>query len=493
MDFRTKTSELDKVKSDCLIVQIYGGKIFSSAAEKLDSAYDNLFSHTASMGDLPKKAGKITWLPAAKEASYSRLLVVCLGETKEKTTKKDVQTAAESVAKSLVAHDIKNAAWSVEPLDNVSAKDFALILAQTATAATYKYTETKSSDKKPIALQKLTLHSFDKLDSDWKKGLEAGAALGAGINTARNLGNLPANICTPVYLAKQAEAFSAECEQLKTTILDEKQLKKLGMGSMLSVGAGSANPPRLIVMEYKGGAKSEKPKLLVGKGITFDTGGISLKPSASMDEMKFDMCGAASVFGVIKTLIEYKPKINVVCIVAAAENMPSGTATKPGDVVTSMSGQTIEILNTDAEGRLVLCDALTYAARFKPETVIDIATLTGACVIALGNHISGLMANNQDLADALLKAGEAAMDKAWQLPLADEYQKTLDSNFADIANIGGREAGTITAACFLSRFTKDYSWAHLDIAGTAWKSGAAKGATGRPVPLLCQYLLGLFD
>jgi leucyl aminopeptidase len=266
-------------------------------------------------------------------------------------------------------------------------------------------------------------------------------------------------------------------------------MKELGMGSLLSVSAGSDEPAKLIVLEYKGGVKKDAPIALVGKGITFDTGGISLKPGPAMDEMKFDMCGAASVLGTFKTLLELKPSINVVGIIAASENMPSGGATKPGDIVTSMSGQTIEILNTDAEGRLVLCDALTYTERFKPKVVIDIATLTGACVIALGNHASGLFSNNEELSQAILKAGQTANDRAWPMPLWDDYQKQLDSNFADIANIGGKEGGSITAACFLSRFTKKFAWAHLDVAGTAWTSGGAKGATGRPVPLLVQYIL----
>jgi leucyl aminopeptidase len=272
-------------------------------------------------------------------------------------------------------------------------------------------------------------------------------------------------------------------------VLEEKDMKELGMGSLLSVSAGSDEPAKLIVLEYKGGSKKDAPIALVGKGITFDTGGISLKPGPAMDEMKYDMCGAASVLGTFKTLLELKPSINVVGVIAASENMPSGGATKPGDIVTSMSGQTIEILNTDAEGRLVLCDALTYTERFKPKVVIDIATLTGACVIALGNHASGLFSNNEELSAALLKAGQTANDRAWPMPLWDDYQKQLDSNFADIANIGGKEGGSITAACFLSRFTKKFAWAHLDVAGTAWVSGGAKGATGRPVPLLVQYIL----
>jgi leucyl aminopeptidase len=312
--------------------------------------------------------------------------------------------------------------------------------------------------------------------------------MGNGINEARRLADLPGNICTPSYLAQEARKLARDHARLTTRILDEKKMRELGMGSLLSVSAGSEQPARLIVMNYKGGKPGQNPYVLVGKGITFDSGGISLKPGAKMDEMKFDMGGAASVFGTLQAVVELALPLNVIGIVAAAENMPSGRATKPGDVVTSMSGKTIEVLNTDAEGRLVLCDALTYARRFKPHVVIDIATLTGACVIALGSHASGLYANQDKLAEQLLAAGVESHDRAWRMPLWDDYQKQLDSNFADIANIGGPGGGSITAACFLARFTEDYHWAHLDIAGSAW-DGSPKGATGRPVGLLTQYLL----
>lgn len=285
--------------------------------------------------------------------------------------------------------------------------------------------------------------------------------MGKGINTARELGNLPGNICTPNYLAEQAKQLAAGCKKLTSKALGEKQMERLGMGAFLSVSKGSDQEGKLILLEYKGAAANKAPHVLVGKGVTFDTGGISLKPGANMDEMKFDMCGAASVLGTFKALVELDAKVNVVGIIAAAENMPSGGASKPGDVVTSMSGQTIEILNTDAEGRLVLCDALTYAERYKPKSVVDIATLTGACVVALGNHAAGLYSNTQSVADALLKAGEETHDRAWQMPLWDDYQRQLDSNFADMGNIGGMPGGSITAACFLSRYTKKYPWAHL--------------------------------
>jgi leucyl aminopeptidase len=308
------------------------------------------------------------------------------------------------------------------------------------------------------------------------------------MSLTKDLGNLAPNICTPSYLAEQAKEL-AKTYKLKATILDKKEMEKQKMGALLAVARGSHQPPKLIALEYQGAGKKDKPVVLVGKGVTFDTGGISLKPAAEMDEMKFDMSGAASVLGTIKAIAEMNLPVNVVGIIPATENMPGGSATKPGDVVTSMSGQTIEVLNTDAEGRLILCDALTYAERYDPEIVIDIATLTGACVIALGNIATGLMSNDDALAQEVINAGEQAADRVWQLPLWDDYQELLKSNFADMANIGGRAGGTITAACFLSRFTKKFRWAHLDIAGTAWKSGKEKGSTGRPVPLLTQFLI----
>jgi leucyl aminopeptidase len=314
-------------------------------------------------------------------------------------------------------------------------------------------------------------------------------AIASGMRLTKDLANLPGNICKPEYLAEQARFLKKAYPDLKVSILDEKEMEELGMGALLAVGRGSVNPPRLIVMEYRGTDKKQQPVVLVGKGITFDTGGISLKPGEAMDEMKYDMGGAASVFGALKACSEMQLPLNVVGVIASAENMPDGNATRPGDIVTTMSGQTVEILNTDAEGRLVLCDALTYVKKFDPEVVIDIATLTGACIIALGSHASGMLSNHSPLANDLISAGKASFDRIWELPLWDDYQEQLDSNFADFANIGGRPAGTITAACFLARFTQKYHWAHLDIAGTAWKSGKEKGATGRPVPLLMQYLM----
>jgi leucyl aminopeptidase len=316
-----------------------------------------------------------------------------------------------------------------------------------------------------------------------------GLAVAHGMEFARDLGNLPGNICTPAYLAERATGLGGEFPDIKVRVLERSEIEELKMGSFLSVSRGSEEPPRFIVMEYDQSARKQKPLVLIGKGITFDTGGISLKPAADMDQMKFDMCGAASVLGALRAVAELKAKLNLVALIPATENMPSGSATKPGDIVKCMSGQTVEVLNTDAEGRLILADALTYAERYEPEAVVDVATLTGAMVIALGHVACGVFSNSDTLARALIAAGDDAYDRAWQLPLWEDYQEALNSNFADFANVGGRAGGSITAACFLSRFAKKFDWAHLDIAGVAWKDGKEKGASGRPVPLLVTWLL----
>ncbi len=357
--------------------------------------------------------------------------------------------------------------------------------------AVYRFEQMKSQPtevRRP--LRKLTLSVPQRSDLVAGEAAAArGLAISRGMELARDLGNLPANICTPAYLGRRAHDMAAEFPDLKVTVLERKEIEELGMGSFLSVTNGSYEPPRFIIIEYHGNPKKQKPTVLVGKGITFDTGGISLKPPADMDHMKFDMCGAAAVFGTLRAVAELKAAVNVIGLVAACENMPSGRATRPGDIVKSMSGQTIEILNTDAEGRLILADALTYAERYEPEAVVDIATLTGAMVIALGHVACGVFSNSDTLARALVAAGDDAYDRAWQLPLWDDYQEGLNSNFADFANVAGRAGGSITAACFLSRFAKKFDWAHLDIAGIAHQDGKDKGATGRPVPLLTTWLL----
>jgi leucyl aminopeptidase len=330
---------------------------------------------------------------------------------------------------------------------------------------------------------------IDDVKTQAESGLQQGIAIAQGMELTKLLADLPGNICTPTYLAEQAVELAGKYDKLSAEILEESDMEALGMGAFLSVSRGSRQPAKLITLNYQGGNSVDKPIVLIGKGLTFDAGGISLKPGAGMDEMKYDMCGGATVLGTLQAAAQMNLAINIVALIPSSENMPDGDANKPGDILTSMSGKTIEVLNTDAEGRLILCDTLTYANKFNPEVVIDMATLTGACLVALGRVPSGLLGNDDDLCDDLIKAGKTACDSVWRLPLWEEYQEQLKSNFADMANIGGRDAGTITAACFLSRFAEDYRWAHLDIAGTAWRTGQNKGATGRPVPLLTQYLI----
>ncbi|AOS97316.1 Cytosol aminopeptidase [Microbulbifer aggregans] len=486
MQFSAKVSEAGKQRTACTIIPVDAKNRLTASGTALDEACGGVISKLLKRNDLGSRLGA-TQLLSMIEGPAERVLLVRSGEgiLSQADFRKLAKASAEAVK------GFKDAFSYLTELEVTEADTAwqAQQLALAAGLATYKFTRCLS-DAKPHPLAKFQVHAPDRKQlKAVKDGVAMGAAQATGSNVARELGNLPGNICTPTYLANQAKELAKKHAKITTSVVDAKKMQSLGMGAFMSVAKGSDEPPALIAMQYKGGKASEKPVVLVGKGITFDTGGISLKPGQAMDEMKFDMCGAASVFGVMAALAELQPAINVVCLVAAAENMPSGRASKPGDIVTSMSGKTIEILNTDAEGRLVLCDALTYAAKFKPEVVIDVATLTGACVIALGNHATGLYANKDELAQALLSAGERTGDRAWHMPLWDEYQSSLDSNFADMQNIGGREAGSVTAACFLSRFAEDYTWAHLDIAGSAWNSGGNKGATGRPVPLLMQYLL----
>ncbi len=484
-------ADLSGLKSECLIVPVYTDKAFSKAVKKLDKALKSSLGTVRDGGDFSAGLGEFLLLPIPRSSGNSQLQrVVLLGLGKSSSASLDTfRKAIDKLFAAIQSYKFKSAHLLLEETRNKKLATSSLLheIGRAGELALYRYDTTLG--KKPEAKAFAAVTVLCTKSAATNKALNDGAATGRGMNLARELGNLPGNICTPRYLAKQAQSLARQYEALKTKVLNDKQLEALGMGSLLSVARGSKEPARLISMEYRGGAKNADPVVLVGKGITFDTGGISLKPGAAMDEMKFDMCGAASVFGVIQALCLMKAKVNVVGLVAAAENMPGSQATKPGDVVTSMSGKTIEVLNTDAEGRLVLCDALSYAARYRPTAVIDIATLTGACVIALGHHASGLFSNNDALADQLLAAGEASGDRAWRLPIWDEYQEQLKSNFADLANIGGRPAGSITAACFLSQFAEDYNWAHIDIAGTAWHSGAKKGATGKPVPLLLNYLL----
>ncbi|MCK9508049.1 MAG: leucyl aminopeptidase [Pigmentiphaga sp.] len=495
MDFSTINTAPERIKTDALIVGIHTDAKLPAATAKVDDASNGAISALLP-NEFSGKTGEILVLRQLAGVTAPRVIVVGLGDPTKfnATVLQQAHRAALTSAQGMNLPSVATALLTTE-LD----ADLTALARQTAMAAglaAYRFDPTYGREKpKPQALKQLAIACGRGQNKAVNEGLTQGQAIANGMNLTRELGNLPSNICTPSYLASTARALGRS-HKLKIEVLDRKQLEALKMGAFLAVAKGSEEAPKFIVMRHEGvktGArakdKASAPIVLVGKGITFDTGGISLKPGASMDEMKYDMCGAASVFGTMKAIAELALPINVVGVVPACENMPSGRATKPGDVVTTMSGLTVEILNTDAEGRLILCDALTYAERFKPRAVVNVATLTGACVVALGHVNTGLFANNAELSETLRQASIQANDPAWPMPLDDAYQDQLKSNFADMANIGGRDAGAITAACFLSRFTKSYPWAHLDIAGTAWVSGKDKGASGRPVPMLVQYLL----
>ena len=495
MEFSIKGGELSKLKTDCVIVGVFvsGGagdsRKLSKAAQVLDKAAKGALSAAAGNGDLSGKVGSTLLLQSVPGLAAQRVLLVGCGAEKDYDKKifANAMTAAFKALKSTAATDV------VISLNTVlNAADLLWKAEQTAIlaiAAAYRFNQLKSKGDDKHAGKGVTFHVDGKVNEKaLKAAIKRGEAIGEGMNLTNTLGNLPPNIATPSYLASTAKEL-AKSYKFKCTILDKKDMQKLGMNALLAVSKASYEPPKFIVLEHQGGKKGAAPIVLVGKGITFDTGGISIKPSAEMDEMKYDMQGASSMLGVMKTVGMMKLPLNVVMLVPTCENMPGGNATRPGDIVKSMAGHTVEILNTDAEGRLILCDALTYAERFKPAAVVDAATLTGAIVIALGHVTTGLFANDDKLAQELVGAGVVANDAAWQLPMGPEYDEGLKSNFADIPNISaGRAGGSITAACFLGRFTKSYQWAHLDIAGTAWKSGADKGATGRPVPLLANFL-----
>ncbi len=492
MEFIIKSGNPEKQRTACLILGVTEPRRLTSAAKAIDAVSKKHISNLVRRGDIDGKIGQVLVLHNVPGTLADRVLLVGCGRERDLDDQK-FRKIIENTIRQLSKTGASEAVCYLADLP-IKGREISWKIRQTVEIvnhALYEFTEFKSKkSRKRKSLHKLVLTVPSRRDlSSGDRAISEGQSLSMGIKLTRDLANRPANICTPTHLAMQAQQLGKTYKNLKVSVLEEAELKKLGMNSLLSVTAGSVEPAKLIILEYSGGIKDKKPILLVGKGVTFDTGGISIKPSPAMDEMKYDMCGAASVLGTLCAVSEMKLPINVVGVVPATENMPSGTATKPGDIFTSMSGQTIEVLNTDAEGRLILCDALTYCERFNPDVVIDIATLTGACVIALGKHATGLLSNHNPLVNDLLSAGEYAGDKAWQLPLWEEYQSQLESPFADMANIGGREAGTVTAACFLSRFTKKYRWAHLDIAGTAWLSGSKKGATGRPVRLLVQYIL----
>jgi leucyl aminopeptidase len=491
MNIIIDTTAPKDIQTDVLVIGAFIDGPLPPSTRTIDEASNGKLSRLIKQGDLEAKAGASLMLYDVPGIAAERVLMVSLG-TRDQFGDKAFRDALAGAAKVLADGAARDAAVTLADLE-LSGHPLAWRLEHASRMladGAYRFDApgTGRTQQKDRGAHNIRLLVGDKASPELAQAVRRGLAVAEGMALTKDLGNLGGNVCNPEYLAQTAQAMGREFK-FAVDVLEREDMEKLGMGSALSVGRASHYPCKFIVMHYRGGEAAAKPIVLVGKGLTFDTGGISLKPGADMDEMKYDMSGGGTVFGVVKTIARLALPINVIGIIPAVENMPGGNASRPGDVVTSMSGQTIEILNTDAEGRLVLCDALTYAERFAPACVIDIATLTGACVIALGNVTSAIFANDDALADELLQCSADTGDRAWQMPLFDEYQAQLKSNFADMANIGGRPAGAITAACFLERFTKAYKWAHLDIAGTASVSGEAKGATGRPVPLLSEFLI----
>jgi len=491
MQFQAIKAGSARQRTACAIVGIHENATPTEAARRVDRAAGGAISRLLRRGDFAGKGAEVFPITALRRGPAERILLVGLGPKSaygRKAYRRAVFAATQWLAKTGCANAVS---WlAADPVPGLEPYYAARHAVESVHNALYRIPDLKSAKKPPLPkLARLGIVVADADAAAAERGIRDGRGVAAGMARMKDLANLPGNVCTPRYLADAARALAKEHKSVRAQVLDEREIAKLGMGSFLSVTRGSDEPPRLIVLEYRGGKKNEAPVALVGKGITFDTGGISLKQPPGMDEMKFDMSGAASVFGAFKALATIEAPVNVVGIVPTCENMPSGRATKPGDIVTSMAGKTIEVLNTDAEGRLILCDGITYSRRFKPRAVVDIATLTGACVIALGAHYCGLFSPDEKLAAAIAAAGERADDRAWRMPVAEEYTELLKSNFADLANVAGREAGAITAACFLWKFADGLSWAHLDIAGSAYLTGAHKGSTGRPVPLLVDWLL----
>ena len=493
MQFNVTATQTPRIRTGCLVAGVFEGRNGTPAYRALDAASGSRLDAIARKARFRGDAGTHLLVHALDGVTADSVLVVGCGPKKEPMTAVRYLKIARAAARAAIGARARSLAWSLGELD-VDDRDFewmSRIAVERLSDAAYRFDAMRSDpgkDRTPPP-RRMSVAAPRRHRAAAAAGIATGQAIAAGVALARDLGNLPGNVCTPSHLADRARALADRHAKVTFKALDEARMKRLGMGSLLSVARGSREPPRLVVLKYKGAARGQAPIALVGKGVTFDSGGISIKPAATMDEMKFDMCGAAAVIGTMEACATLDLPLNVVALAPACENLPDGNASKPGDIVTTMAGRTVEVLNTDAEGRLILCDALTYAERYEPDVVIDVATLTGACVIALGAHASGLFSNHQPLADALLAAGERAGDRAWQMPLWDEYAEQLESNFADVANVGGREAGAVTAASFLSKFASERRWAHLDIAGTAWRSGKEKGATGRPVGLLCQYLL----
>jgi leucyl aminopeptidase len=492
MEFKAIIDAKARNDAGCAVVGVYEDGDLGLAARKIDSQLRGTIGKLHGDGDFAGKLGDVLLLPNPQGTTASRVLLVGLGSRSgfgRKQYRKALQFTVQALGKTGARDAVVYLA--LEEAADLDVLYRARMVAEVFCTQLYKIPDLKTGTKpKTPRLSSVSVAVIDaRAAKAATEGLRIGTAVGSGLKLSRDLANLPPNVCTPTYLGTRAQALAKEFSSIKTQVLDHSGIKALKMGAFLAVTQGSDEPPRLIVCEYRGAKKNAAPICLVGKGITFDSGGISLKDPPAMDEMKFDMSGAASVLGTLRAIAELKLPINLVVIVPTCENMPSGGAVKPADIVTTMSGQTVEILNTDAEGRLILCDAITYSRRFKPAAVIDVATLTGACIIALGNHFSGLMSNNDALAGELASAGIRTDDRAWRLPIGEEYVDQLKSNFADIANVGGREGGACTAASFLSKFAKDLRWAHLDVAGTAWLGGAQKGSTGRPVPLLVDFLI----
>lgn len=495
MNYSIRIDSVEKLRVGCLIVGIFADKELSDSAKKLNEHGDKFISKLTRRGDISGKKGQTSLIHNIAQQfpniAAQRILLVGLGK-KSEFDERAYEAATNAAYNALKNSASKDAFCSLVELP-VKGRDLCwkirqAVITHQATGYSCNEFKSKTDDEEP-ALK--TLHFKADNNDDLvlcETAIDEGQSIAFGMALSKDLGNSPGNACTPTYLAEQAKKLAKTYKTLKCKVLEEAAMEKLGMGSLLSVSRGSEEPAKLITLHYQNNG-NEQPIALVGKGVTFDAGGISLKPGAAMDEMKYDMMGAATVFGVIKAIAELELPINVVGVIPATENLPDGRATKPGDIVTSMSGQTIEILNTDAEGRLILCDALTYCEQFKPSQVIDIATLTGAMVVALGHYYTGIFSNNEALQGALIDAGRQSNDIAWPMPLDSLYDEELKSNFADMANIGSRWGGSCIAASFLARYCKDYCWAHMDIAGTAWKSGSEKGATGRPIPLLVQHLI----
>ncbi|RUO30055.1 leucyl aminopeptidase [Aliidiomarina sedimenti] len=492
MEFNVKSGSPEKQRSACIVVGVFEPRRLSPAAEQLDTVSDGYISNLLRRGDLEGKAGQMLLLHNVPNILSERVLLVGCGKERELDERQYKQIISKTIANLNETGSMEAICFLSEL--HVKGRDTYWKVRQAVEAAhssLYTFNQLKTKKEEPRRpLRKLVFNVPTRRELNLgERAINHGLAVSKGVHLCRDAGNMPPNICNPEWLAEQAENVAENYTNLRVERVEREQMAELGMNAYLAVSQGSANPPVMTLMHYQGASDDKAPIVLVGKGLTFDSGGISIKPSEAMDEMKYDMGGAAGVLGTMQALAELQLPINVIGVLAGCENMPDGKAYRPGDVLTTMSGQTVEVLNTDAEGRLVLCDALTYVERFNPESVVDLATLTGACVIALGAHASAVLSSHNPLAHELINAGEQSSDRAWRLPLWDEYQDMLDSPFADMTNLGGRPAGTITAACFLSRFTKKYQWAHMDIAGTAWQGGKNKGSTGRPVPLLTQFLL----